>query len=741
MVAAFALALSLSITPVRGAAGPSDPAAPEAELRPLLENVRLRDLELSPDGNWAAYLHTQPSIDGNGYRHSVLLRRSDGNGDAQVLARTDIVSSPWASGFLRWSPASNLLAFRLGEAPLRVFDADAGERRDFAIPEADRRLFGDLTGAGVRWSPDGSRLAFVAPDPTSASDTEPTPDTGYARGFEADIYWDPDRQPETGQSPPHRPNRLWVLELDDGKLAPVSTDPFDVRGYDWSPDNRRLVVSATDTPGASRFGFDTNLYVIDSESRTATALVRDRGIDTGATWSPDGRWIAFTSQAPYLTENRQRNMRYEATVALVPADGSEPPRDLLADWRRQPHVPVELGRIRWSPDSQTVRFNGDSELRNAWFEVDIDGKNLRPAFAYNALDNFGACAWAEKRIACRRNTPTQPDQIIVRDQKDAAWRVLEAGSGTPFPNLASEIVRWRSADDRWDIHGILLKPPGFNPRRPYPLLVYLSGGPSMVRSGYGIASEYPLLALAERGYLVLAPNTRGRGGYGPDFAAAIATEGSNHIAPHGDVVTGVQMLVERGWADADRVGITGFSYGFGLGLETIAQSDRFKAASLSDGLVEMVTVGYVHAALDWHADVLRDQNGAGSILDPEHLKTLLRESTLFRLHQVQTPVLAEFGAIHTTAATQGRMLLHTLRAGNVPVEMVVYPRTDHGITEPQLRLDSMRRNLEWFDFWLLGKATERMRERYGRNAEAVKTGSGSGSGQDADPHRFANGQR
>jgi len=259
----------------------------------------------------------------------------------------------------------------------------------------------------------------------------------------------------------------------------------------------------------------------------------------------------------------------------------------------------------------------------------------------------------------------------------------------------------------------MIKPPGFDAKRKYPLMVYIEGGPQMVHAEFGVASQYPLLAWAQRGYLVLAPNTRGRPGYGYAFDAAIADEHSERIGPHGDVVSGVDALVKEGIADPQRMGITGFSYGFGLALETIAQTPRFRAASLGDGVVEMLSVAYSQAAMPWYQDLLRDLAGVENMTTPAGVEALLRESSLMRIRNVRTPVLAEFGSIHGLAATQGRILMQALRLQGVPVELIAYPRTGHGVVEPLLRIDSMRRNLEWFDYWIKGNGTPRMIERYG----------------------------
>jgi dipeptidyl aminopeptidase/acylaminoacyl peptidase len=171
--------------------------------------------------------------------------------------------------------------------------------------------------------------------------------------------------------------------------------------------------------------------------------------------------------------------------------------------------------------------------------------------------------------------------------------------------------------------------------------------------------------------------------------------------------------VKQGMADPDRLALTGFSYGFAVGVETIAQSQRFKSASLGDGALENLTFAFEQIALPWHPEVMRDQNGMGSVFDPKVLDIVMRESTLFRLQQIKTPVLAEYGGSHTFAAKEGRMLLHGLTAQHVPVELIAYPRTGHGVTEPLLRADSARRNLEWVDYWVLGQGSPRMIERYG----------------------------
>jgi dipeptidyl aminopeptidase/acylaminoacyl peptidase len=418
---------------------------------------------------------------------------------------------------------------------------------------------------------------------------------------------------------------------------------------------------------------------------------------------------------PFTTDAAPHNLRHNRSLYRIKADGSEAAADLLADARQHQWLPVYVRNLVWSADSRDLYFEGGSELRSGAFRVRLDDVVVSTDTPRDALAQYGSCSRNVRgAVACVRQTPTKAPEIVVRDAPASDWRVLERWDGDRiFDGLSSEIVEWRSADGKWDVHGILIKPPGFDATRKYPLMVYVEGGPSMVRAEFGVASQYPLLAWAQRGYLVLVPNTRGRPGYGPAFDAAIADERSEHIGPHGDVVSGVDALVKQGIVDPQRMGITGFSYGFGLGLETIAQTQRFRAASLGDGVVEMLSVAYSQAAMPWYQDLLRDLAGIDHMTTPAGVEGLLRESSLMRIGNVRTPVLAEFGSIHGMAATQGRILMHALRLQGVPVELIAYPRTGHGVVEPLLRIDSMRRNLEWFDYWIQGKGSSRMTERYG----------------------------
>lgn len=150
------------------------------------------------------------------------------------------------------------------------------------------------------------------------------------------------------------------------------------------------------------------------------------------------------------------------------------------------------------------------------------------------------------------------------------------------------------------------------------------------------------------------------------------------------------------------MGIMGFSYGAGLSAYAVTQTYRFKADSSQDGMSDMVSAALQTAGDPSWIDRWRDQFGLTDPWDPNQLREMVRQSPVYHVNDVKTPVLLEAG-IHSFAPDQWRMLYQALQRFKVPSQMVVYPRTGHGILEPKLLADSYRRNIEWFDYWVLGK--------------------------------------
>lgn len=222
----------------------------------------------------------------------------------------------------------------------------------------------------------------------------------------------------------------------------------------------------------------------------------------------------------------------------------------------------------------------------------------------------------------------------------------------------------------------------------------------MARQLFDGDSTYPLLALVDRGYAILIPNSRGRDGGGLDLLHGIRDSQSFGKVPADDVIAGANAMIKLGIANPARMGICGFSYGEILTTSVLMKDSRFKAAIASAGpqlgfvfLDQLMPDEFTLEVATW-----RDVYGVPDIYAKSTQTALFDELDVFNLNKIRTPILLETGQLDHFAAQQAlfRGLLHE----GVPVEHWVYPRSGHGWDEPRLILDSYRRNLRWFDYWL-----------------------------------------
>ena len=205
----------------------------------------------------------------------------------------------------------------------------------------------------------------------------------------------------------------------------------------------------------------------------------------------------------------------------------------------------------------------------------------------------------------------------------------------------------------------------------------------------GSPATYPVAAFASKGYAVLRPNPRGSSGYGKTFR--FANYGDWGGGDYRDVMSGVDHVIAEGVADPDRLGVMGWSYGGFMTSWTITQTKRFRAASVGAGVTNLMS-------FTGTADIpgfLPDYFG-GEYWDK--FDAYRSHSAMFQVKGVTTPTLIQHGERdERVPLSQGQELYNALKRQGCKTTMIVYPRTPHGIEEPRLMLDCMKRNLEWFD--------------------------------------------
>jgi Prolyl oligopeptidase family len=349
-------------------------------------------------------------------------------------------------------------------------------------------------------------------------------------------------------------------------------------------------------------------------------------------------------------------------------------------------------------------------------------------------DELEACTFdqALKAGVCVRQTLTTPPELVSVSPVDGKITTLVRPNASydAIEPLRSERAEWKN---KYDIinDGYITYPRGYIEGKRYPTLIVTHGSDAQNKFAYsGFQWDYPLQVFAERGYLVLSVNdprvtarTRGAlNAYAATNSSATVDEmqfetGFNAVA---SMEAALQSVIASGKADPDRTGIAGYSRGAILTRFVLSQSKLFKVGAGGDSNLFDGSNYWVGGVVI--SSLYRGMFG-GSPNDPAATESYRRFSPSFRAKEFAGPLLQQ-----TTAHSGPWALeLHTLLGeAHVPTELVFYPNETHLFHEPRHRAAAMELNLQWFDYWLLGKRHDDagLRERYARwdaMAAAAKT--------------------
>jgi len=523
------------------------------------------DPQISADGAWVAYTVETASVKDDKSHTRVWIMPTESGNAVAMTVEDETSTHP------RWSPDGKWLAFLSGrndgKTQVYLLNRQGGEAEKITDTVQDVE--------DVEWAPDSKRLAVVLRDPKSEEIEE-------AKEKEKD---DGDKaEPKKSKTPrpivvdryefktdevgylDRRRTHLYVFEIGTKKMTQVTSGDFDDEAPAWSPDGKWLAFSSKRTMPDPDRNYDRNIFVVaaDNTDKGAhpTQVTTNPGSDASPTWSPDGNWIAYVTQLdPKLLEYSTKHL------AVSPAAGGEA-KILTKAFDRMSSDP------RFSPDGKSVYFIADDEGTQNLCQVPVGGGEVtRPIggrlmlYSYTVAKN-GA-------VAALITTPERPQEIFF----------LGAGGGEPkrithtndalmtqLKLTTPEYVKFKSKDGTM-VGGFLYKPLDYVPGKKYPAILRPHGGP--VWSYY---AEFTHLAqlFAANGYVVLYPNPRGSTGRGQDYAKAIFADWGNKDFQ--DDMAMVDYAIAQGLVDPDKLGVGGWSYG---GISTdfiITQTTRFKAA-------------------------------------------------------------------------------------------------------------------------------------------------------------------
>ncbi len=653
MVMAISFSLSLAAAP---------PASKKAlTFNDFIKIKRLSDPQLSPDGKQIALVVTVMNLEEN-----------KGNSDIWVVSAAggqavSLISSPSADFFPRWSPDGKKIAFistRGGSPQIWLKSIAGGE---------DQKLTDFPAGVGsFSWSKSGRYLLVTSSVFPEVSDLEATRQRleELEKGkVKARIYDQLLARHWNTWSDGSR-SHLFLFPVDGGQpldLTPgdYDTPPLALGGnldFSFSPDEKEIAfVRNIDPEFRLATGTNNDIFLTDSGGKAIEKLTVSRANDIDPQYSPDGRYLAYRAMS---------RPGFEADkLALVLYDHQKKSLTNLTE-----ALDSSLSEFVWSPDSQVIYFLTEDRARTALFSLKLSTKKIE-----KLLDGLTASSLQispdGKTIYFLKQAINHPYDLYSFDLKTRKLKQLTDLNGELLADLdlnPAEDFYFESEGDK--IHGLLLRPPFFDPAQKYPLLLLIHGGPQSAWQDE-FHFRWNAQMMAAPGYVVALVNFHGSPGYGQDFTDSISGDWGGK--PYRDLINAVDYLRENyAFVDKEKLGAAGASYG-GYMIDWIeGQTDIFDCLVSHSGVFD-----------------LRSEYGATDELwfpeweyrgtpwsQPEMYEKF---SPSFYVKDFKTPCLVIHSANDfRVPLEQGLQFFTSLQRLGVPSRFLYFPDEDHFIQKP-----------------------------------------------------------
>jgi dipeptidyl aminopeptidase/acylaminoacyl peptidase len=632
------------------------------------------DPQISPDGRRIAYVRRSGDIMTDRMRSSIWLVDSASGEQAPLIAGPGSHMSP------RWSPDGTRLAYistaEGGAAQLYVRWLESGESvRITGLPNAP---------SSIAWSRDGRQLAYVMLVPSEA------PRLGRAPSRPDGAQWaEPLQQTNAvafradGEGfirPGYR--QLFVVPADGGAPRRLTYGDFHHDGpVSWSADGSSLYLSANRSPNWERDPEQSDVYAVDVAGATMRRLTDRNGPDGSPVASPDGRRIAYLGYD-------DRGYAYTQTrLYVMDRDGSNR-RVLTGGFDRDVGSPV------WAGDGGSVYVSYDESGSTEVARVGLDGsvRTVAEGLSGSDLDRpYTGGSYSVARdgsLAVTAGSAIRPAEVVLvrGGSRRMLTRLNEDLLGHKSLGQVRRIEALSSHDQR-PIEAWLTLPPGHSEGRRHPLILEIHGGP-WAAYGPHFASDNQLYAAA--GYAVLSVNPRGSTSYGQEFADLIhrAYPGNDYD----DLMSAVDAAIAAGVVDPERLFVTGGSGGGVLSSWIIGRTNRFRAAAVQKPVINMVSQVLTADATPYFA---RYWFGAMPWEDHE---AYWRRSPLSQVGNIRTPALVIVGAEdNRTPPSEAEQLYTALQLRGVPTALIRVPGASHNLVgRPSQNAARVSAILEWF---------------------------------------------
>jgi dipeptidyl aminopeptidase/acylaminoacyl peptidase len=644
--------------------GENRPQSPSLDrlLDSLFKVRRFKEVALSPDGKkvaWAEMLSEGEKVSSQTIIYVTDLKSPRAK-PRRITAGTK--GSTHAEHGLAWSPDSTRIAF--------LSDREKKDQLQAYVASADGTGVKKLTHlkgflAGPRWSPDGTLLAFLF--------IENAPrDAGPLQAKKAEV----------GVIEEHiYEQRLTILDMKTGKLRQLSPADLYVYEYDWSPDSKKLVAIAAHGSGDNNW-YIAQLWTLDARSGEMKSIFKPDLQIAVPRWSPDGKSIAFIGG---LMSDEGSN---GGDIFLLPSRGGKP-RNIT------PGMKASAAWLAWLPSSQGLLFSEHIDGSSGLASVEVASSRITPLWkgGESIVGDGGTFSLSlsrdQKTTALIRHSFQQPPEVWAGPI--GAWKQVTRANADQKPSWGEvKSIHWKS--DRFTIQGWLLFPRDYNPKRRYPMIVSVHGGPASSRRPSWPATFFDLAIFSSEGYFVFFPNPRGSFGQGEEFTRANVKDFG-----HGDlrdILAGVDAILKTSPVDEKRLGLAGWSYGGFMTMWAVTQTQRFGAAVSGAGIANWQSYYGQNGIDQWMIPYF-----GASVYDDSAVYA--RSSPINFIKKVKTPTLILVGDGDVECPVpQSFEFWHALKTLGVPNQFVIYPNEGHLIQLPKHRRDIARRTVAWFRKYL-----------------------------------------
>ena len=638
--------------------------------------------QISPDGQQVVFQVRSTDWKNNRYDEELWLY--NGADDPFPLTNTPSGSSTLP----QWSHDGRWIAFlsKRGDAEadqVYIIRAGGGEAQPVTHVEEGITDFA--------WSPVALRIAYLREDKNQeqkkkreekfgkfvVEDEEPVQQHLWVAEVVPDMWPRPEEKPCLGDSTEGNASRPEDCIQLPQLVRLTRGDDFTVRNFAWSPDGTRIAFQHQDSPDVSAF-VTADISIVTVDTKETAALVKHPGYDGNPIWSPDGQWVAYSSDGGETTDNFYKNNK----IFKVKVSDPEAPV-LLSE-----AIDENIGNLRWNPSGMYALARAKTKQH----VYRINPQSGEAEIILETPDNIYSVSFSRdgEHLALQGRAPTQlaeiyttrtdkmePVAISNMSQQIADWRL---GS--------SEVISW-DTEDGIAIEGVLHKPANYDPETQYPLMVVIHGGPTGIDTPTPVLDYvYPVNQWLNKGALVLQPNYRGSAGYGEAFRSSNVR--NLGVGDAQDVLAGVDYLVKQGMVDTTRMAAMGWSQGGYISAFLTTHTNRFKAISVGAGISNWVTY---YVSTDIHP-FTRQYLQADPWTDPE---IYALTSPMTTITQAKTPTLIQHGENDKRVPIANAYELYQgLRDMHVDTKLIVYEGFGHGINKPRERLAAVWHNWQWF---------------------------------------------